>query len=155
MRISLPNRASTTLSTAAIVVLATIMLDACGPGDGSSAASSTPDASENQSAATASQSPLANSARITPLPTPDTNTSTNGSINTSMSASANPSAIPAYGANAAPAANTANDPVQGAQASVAADSDQVTPVMSYAPGDSAQTQASNGNDSSSSATSSH
>lgn len=147
MRIRLPNRASTTLSTAAIVVLATIMLDACGPGYGSSAASSTPDASENQSAAATSQSPLANSARITPLPTPDTNTS--------MSASANPSAIPAYGANAAPAANTASDPAQGAQASLAADSDQVTPVLSYAPGDSAQTQASNGNDSSSSATSSH
>jgi len=45
--------------------------------------------------------------------------------------------------------------VQGAQASLAADSDQVTPVLSYAPGDSAQTQASNGNDSSSPATSSH
>jgi hypothetical protein len=45
--------------------------------------------------------------------------------------------------------------VQGAQASLAADSDQVTPVLSYAPGDSTQTQASNGNDSSSPATSSH
>jgi hypothetical protein len=45
--------------------------------------------------------------------------------------------------------------VQGAQASLAADSDQVTPVLSYAPGDSAQTQASNGNDPSSPATSSH
>jgi hypothetical protein len=67
-------------------------------------------------------------------------------------ASANPSATPAYGANAA---NTASAPAQSAQASLAADSDQVTPVMSYAPGDSAQTQASNGNDSSGSATSSH
>lgn len=162
MRIRRPHRASTTLSTAAIVVLATIMLDACGPGDSSSAASSTPDASESQSAATASQSPLANSARITPLPTTDTNTSANTSIDTSANASTNtatnPSAIPAYGANAAPVVNTANtasDPAQGAQASIAADSDQVTPVMSYAPGDSAQTQASNGNDSSSSAPSSH
>ncbi|MEX3960820.1 hypothetical protein AB4Y42_01195 [Paraburkholderia sp. EG286B] len=148
MRIRRPNRVPTTLSTAAIVVLATIMLDACGPGYGSSAASSTPDPSESQSAAT--QSPLANSARITPLPT-DTNAAANASTNTS----ANPSAIPAYGANAATAANTASDPVQGAQASLAADSDQVTPVLSYAPGDNAQTQASNGNDSSSPATSSH
>ncbi|MEX3978187.1 hypothetical protein AB4Y45_04270 [Paraburkholderia sp. EG287A] len=148
MRIRLQNRVSTTLSTAAIVVLATIMLDACGPGYGSSAASSTPDPSESQSAAT--QSPLANSARISPLPT-----DTNASANTSANASTNPSAIPAYGANAATATNTANDPVQGAQASLAADSDQVTPVLSYAPGDSTQTQASNGNDSSSPATSSH
>ncbi|MEX3948950.1 hypothetical protein AB4Y40_14535 [Paraburkholderia sp. EG287B] len=152
MRIRLQNRVSTTLSTAAIVVLATIMLDACGPGYGSSAASSTPDPSESQSAAT--QSPLANSARITPLPT-DTNTAANTSANASTNTSANPSAIPAYGANAATAANTASDPVQGAQASLAADSDQVTPVLSYAPGDNAQTQASNGNDSSSPATSSH
>ncbi|MEX3693071.1 hypothetical protein AB3X91_20385 [Paraburkholderia sp. BR14263] len=152
MRIRLPNRVSTTLSTAAIVVLATIMLDACGPGDGSSAASSTADPSESQSAAT--QSPLANSARISPLPT-DTNTAANASANASTDTSANPSAIPAYGANAATATNNASDPVQGAQASLAADSDQVTPVLSYAPGDSAQTQASNGNDSSSPATSSH
>ncbi|MEM5310931.1 hypothetical protein [Paraburkholderia sp. JHI869] len=151
MRIRLANRVSTTLSTATIVVLATIMLDACGPGYGSSAASSTPDTSaapsESQSAAT----PLANSTRISPLPTPDTNASISGSTN----ASTNPSAIPAYGANAAPAANTTSDPAQNAQASIAADSDQVAPVMSYAPGDSAQTQASNGNDSSSPATSSH
>ncbi|MBB2929183.1 hypothetical protein [Paraburkholderia silvatlantica] len=153
MRIRLHNRASTTLSTAAIVVLATITLDACGPGYGSSAASSTPDTPESRSAAT--QSPLANSARITPLPTPDTNTSANTSANASTDTSTNPGAIPAYGANAATAANTASDPVQGAQASLAADSDQVTPVLSYAPGDSAQTQASNGNDSSSPATSSH
>ncbi|HKR42817.1 MAG TPA: hypothetical protein VJU59_24590 [Paraburkholderia sp.] len=154
MRIRLPNRVSTTLSTAAIVVLATIMLDACGPGYGSSAASSTPDPSESQSAATQSQSPLANSARISPLPT-DTNTAANTSTNASTNTATNPSAIPAYGANAATATNTANDPVQGAQASLAADSDQVTPVLSYAPGDSTQTQASNGNDSSSPATSSH
>ncbi|WP_343669335.1 hypothetical protein [Paraburkholderia heleia] len=153
MRIRLHNRVPTTLSTAAIVVLATIMLDACGPGYGSSAASSTPDTAESQSAATPSlsPSPLANSARITPLPTPGTNTSANASTDTSTT----PGAIPAYGANAATAANTAGDPVQGAQASLAADSDQVTPVLSYAPGDSAQTQASNGNDSSSPATSSH
>ncbi|MCP3719211.1 hypothetical protein [Paraburkholderia sp. CNPSo 3281] len=149
MRIRLPNRVSTTLPTAAIVVLATIMLDACGPGYGTSAASSTPDTSESQSAAT--QSALANSARIMPLPTADTNTS----ASTSANASTNPSATPAYGANAATAANTASDPVQGAQASLAADSDQVTPVLSYAPRDSAQTQANNGNDSSSPATSSH
>ncbi|TDG10385.1 hypothetical protein E1N52_03290 [Paraburkholderia guartelaensis] len=153
MRIRLQKRVSTTLSTAVLVVLATIMLDACGPGDSSSAASSTPDTSESQSAAT--QSPLANSARIMPLPTPDTNTAANTLANASTNTSTNPSAIPAYGANAATAANTASDPVQGAQASLAADSDQVTPVLSYAPGDSAQTQASNGNDPSSPATSSH
>ncbi|WP_069266017.1 hypothetical protein [Paraburkholderia nodosa] len=154
MRIRVTNRVSTTLSTAAIVVLATIMLDACGLGDGSSAASSTADPSESQSAATPSQSPLANSARISPLPT-DTNTAANASANASTDTSANPSAIPAYGANAATATNNASDPVQGAQASLAADSDQVTPVLSYAPGDSAQTQASNGNESGSPATSSH
>jgi hypothetical protein len=45
--------------------------------------------------------------------------------------------------------------VQSTQASLAADSEQVTPVMSYAPGDGAQTEARNSTDSSSSGTSSH
>ncbi|WP_322030458.1 hypothetical protein [Paraburkholderia sp. J76] len=85
------------------------------------------------------------------MSTPDTNASANASANSAT----NPSAIPAYGANASLAANPASDPAQSARASLAADADQVAPVMSYAPGDSAQAQASNGNDSSSPATSSH
>lgn len=130
MRIRRLSRASTTLSTAAVVALATIMLDACGPDDSSSATST------SRSADT--PSPSARSAAATALP--DTG------------ASANPGAAPAYGANAA---DTASDPAQSAQASLAADSQQVAPVMSYAPGDGAQTEASSGNDSSSTATSSH
>jgi hypothetical protein len=147
MRIRVLDRVSTTLSTAAVVALATIMLDACGPGGGSP---STPDASaSSEGQSVASQPPSARSTTPT------------------LSASSN--TLPAWGANAAnvPDAASASDPVQSAQASLAADSQQVTPVMSYAPGDGAQTEASNGdgagndagsgasNDSRRSATSSH
>lgn len=132
----LPYRVSATLPTAVIVVLATIMLDACGPGYGSSTPLTSTSA-QSQQAATPSPSPSANSAATSPQP--------------DARVLANPGATPAHGANAA----TASDSVQSAQASLAADGDQVTPVMSYAPGDTAQTQASNGNDSGSSAMPSH
>ncbi|MEM5325918.1 hypothetical protein VSR34_04805 [Paraburkholderia sp. JHI2823] len=137
MRMHLPYRVSATLPTAVIVVLATIMLDACGPGYGSSTPL-TPTSAQSQQAATPSPSPSANSAATSPQP--------------DARVLANPGATPAHGANVA---TTASDSVQRAQASLAADGDQVTPVMSYAPGETAQTQASNGNDSSSSAMPSH
>ena len=131
----LPYRVSATLPTAVIVVLATIMLDACGPGYGSSTPLTSTSAQSQQAA---TPSPSANSAATSPQP--------------DARVLANPGATPAHGANVA---TTASDSVLSAQASLAADGDQVTPVMSYAPGDTAQTQASNGNDASSSATPSH
>ncbi|PVX86577.1 hypothetical protein C7402_102413 [Paraburkholderia unamae] len=139
MRLRLLARVSTPLSTATVVAHATIMLTACGPGAGAPAASDSSAAPQSQSAA--APSPFARSAATTPLP--------------DASSAASTVAIPAWGANASNAANAASDPVQSAQASLAADSDQVTPVMSYAPGDGAQTEASNGNDSSRPVTSSH
>lgn len=101
------------------VALATIMLDACGPDDGSAAARSASQTAPSPRDAVASPS-----AGIR-LPA-----ASNASADTS--ADANASAL-------------ASDPVQSAQASLAADSQQVAPVMSYAPGDGAQQQASNGN----------
>ncbi|WP_322102807.1 hypothetical protein [Paraburkholderia sp. J41] len=103
------------------VALATIMLDACGPDDGSAAARSA-----SQTAPSPRDAVAAPSAGIR-LPA-----ASNADADADTSADANASAL-------------ASDPVQSAQASLAADSQQVAPVMSYAPGDGAQQQASNGN----------
>lgn len=104
------------------VVLTTIPLAACGPGVGSSAATDT------TSAPTQQQS----SAALQPTPAaPDSNPA--NQPNTALADSIG-TAAPAETANPASYAY-ASDPVQSVQASLAADSQQVAPVMSYAPGD--------------------
>ncbi|MBB3257558.1 hypothetical protein F4827_002423 [Paraburkholderia bannensis] len=93
------------------VVLATISLAACGPGVGSSAAPDTTSAPGQQQINAALQ-PAA------PVAGP------NGSSGAAPADAANPASY-----------TYANDPVQSVEASLAADSQQVAPVMSYAPGD--------------------
>ncbi|HEV3431913.1 MAG TPA: hypothetical protein VG320_28885 [Paraburkholderia sp.] len=108
-------------SSAAVisVVLATISLAACGPGVGSSAP-------ETASAPVQQQ----DSAALQPAPPAAPGAAT---ANTTL-ASGIGTAAPADTANPASYAY-ASDPVQSVQASLAADSQQVAPVMSYAPGD--------------------
>jgi hypothetical protein len=101
-------------ATAVLVALATIMLSACGPDDSASA-------SVDQSSTTADAAPSSGppSAReTTPTVTPSA----------PFAASATLTGAPA-----------ASEPaVQSVQSSLAADSQQVAPVMHYAPGDSGQ-----------------
>jgi hypothetical protein len=99
------------------VVLATISLAACGPGVGSSA---TPDTTS------APSQPQYNAAL---QPTPAEAGSSGATLASSIG-----TAAPADAANPASYAY-ASDPVQSVQASLAADNQQVAPVMSYAPGD--------------------
>ena len=100
-----------TAATAILVAVTTILLNACGADDGSSA-------SVNQSSAAQDGS--------TPSASPDHDTP--------------PTAAPAapFGASNTliSAADAASDPaVQSVQTSLAADSRQVAPVLHYAPGD--------------------
>ncbi|WP_321900940.1 hypothetical protein [Paraburkholderia tropica] len=102
-----------TPATAISVVLATMALAACGPGD--NASSSAPQQSAPNLTANA-----ANAA--------DTAAYANaGNAGNATNAASDTLA-------AAPAVY-ASDPVQSVQASLAADSEQIAPVMSYAPGD--------------------
>ncbi|WP_321782722.1 hypothetical protein [Paraburkholderia sp. J94] len=129
-------------ATAISVVLATIMLAACGPGDNASSAP------QQQSA-----------------PNLTANAETNAA-NAYASAGNTNAATASSDTLAAAPASYASDPVQSVQASLAADSEQIAPVMSYAPGDeppqatnantagAAATAAPTGNDSSSTVTTS-
>ncbi|WP_183039129.1 hypothetical protein [Paraburkholderia tropica] len=105
-----------TPATAISVVLATMALAACGPGD--NASSSAPQQSAPNLTANAANA--ANAA--------DTAAYANaGNAGNAANAASDTLA-------AAPAVY-ASDPVQSVQASLAADSEQIAPVMSYAPGD--------------------
>jgi hypothetical protein len=99
------------------VVLATTSLAACGPGVGSSAAPDT----------TSAPSQPQNNAALQPAPAEA------GSSGATLASSIG-TAAPADAANPASYAY-ASDPVQSVQASLAADNQQIAPVMSYAPGD--------------------
>lgn len=109
------------LRVSAIVALASFVLAACGADDGATVSDSTPSAPQaNTAAPSASQSGLT-------LPSSTTGNSANA-FNTPA----------ASGMNAAD--NTRSDAqdsgaILGAQASLAADNQQVTPVLRYAPGE--------------------
>ncbi|CAG9202782.1 conserved exported hypothetical protein [Paraburkholderia tropica] len=130
-------------ATAISVVLATIMLAACGPGDN---ASSAPPQQQSTPNLTANAETNAKNAYASA-----------GNTNAATASSDTLAAAPA---------SYASDPVQSVQASLAADSEQIAPVMSYAPGDeppqatnantagAAATAAPTGNDSSSTVTTS-
>jgi hypothetical protein len=95
------------LASAALVALATVALNGCGADD-----SAQPAASSTQAAANHDAAPNAASFPATPM------------LNASSPLAADPTA--------------ASDPItQNMQASLAADNQQVAPVMHYAPGDSA------------------
>jgi hypothetical protein len=100
-----------TPATAISVVLATMALAACGPGD--NASSSAPQQSAPNLTANATDTAAA----------------------TAAYANAGNAGNAASDTLAAAPASYASDPVQSAQASLAADSEQIAPVMSYAPGD--------------------
>src|ERR1700689_1652780 len=108
-------------ATALLVALTTIMLSACGPDDGTSASADRSSAAPDSgtSAATSATTPSAQetSPALTPSPAFGASTTlTNVPNNT--------------GPNAAP--GTAPDnAVQSVEASLAADSQQVTPVLHY------------------------
>ena len=120
-------------ATAVLVALTTIMLSACGPDDGTSASTDQSSAAPNSatSAATSVTTPFAQ--ETSPALTPPL----------AFGASATLANVPDNtGPNAAP--GTAPDnAVQSVEASLAADSQQVTPVLHYAPGDSDQSGKSN------------
>ncbi|WP_176080220.1 hypothetical protein [Paraburkholderia tropica] len=102
-----------TPATAISVVLATMALAACGPGD--NASSSAPQQSApNLTANAADTAAYANAGNA------------GNAGNATNAASDTLAAAPAV---------YASDPVQSVQASLAADSEQIAPVMSYAPGD--------------------
>ncbi|WP_322041934.1 hypothetical protein [Paraburkholderia sp. J67] len=113
------------LATVIAVALATILLAACGPGATSPA---TPESANGPGQA---QSQTQNQ--------PQNPTASAANLASSVS-----TATPADTANPASYAY-ASDPVQSVQASLAADNQQVAPVMSYAPGDEPQTNSSNSN----------
>ncbi|MBB2999124.1 hypothetical protein FHX57_001453 [Paraburkholderia tropica] len=102
-----------TPATAISVVLATMALAACGPGD--NASSSAPQQSApNLTANAGDTAAYANAGNA------------GNAGNATNAASDTLAAAPAV---------YASDPVQSVQASLAADSEQIAPVMSYAPGD--------------------
>lgn len=99
------------IASAALIALATLALSGCGGDDSASTATSSAPGVANDSAVNdAAQRPATSSAAALP--------------DASAPLAANPAA--------------ASDPImQNIQASLAADSQQVAPVMHYAPGDSA------------------
>lgn len=126
------------LASATFVALATSMLAACGPGDGApsqAAAANTP--TRPAEAAQARDS-------IAPPPVSASADNVDNGIGSSIRNASN-------APNAATAAGLASNAVAGVQASLAADSQQVAPVLSYAPGDGPP-PTSTGTDSSSTAT---
>lgn|GEM_PF-876475 len=110
-------------ATAVLVALTTIMLSACGPDDGASTS-----ADQSRAAPDAVNSAATPSAQATSpaLPPP------------AFGASATLTSLP----NASPDA-ASDSAVQSVEASLAADSQQVAPVLHYAPGDSGQNSNSN------------
>ncbi|HKT99267.1 MAG TPA: hypothetical protein VJS30_22500 [Paraburkholderia sp.] len=130
------------LAPVTAVVLATIMLAACGPGTSSPSQDDAANAPARSSEAARAQDSAA------PLPQASVSSTEN------VAGGIEPSAQNATNAtNIASAADFASNAVASVQASLAADSQQVAPIMSYAPGD-APPPSSTGNDSSSTATTS-
>jgi hypothetical protein len=106
------------IASAALLVLATIALDGCGADDSPSAS--------NASTTTPAPNDTAQHPATAAAATPNTSAPF-ADITTNDTAS-----------NAASGAAAATDPItQNMQASLAADSQQVAPVVHYAPGDSA------------------
>ncbi|WP_043201839.1 hypothetical protein [Paraburkholderia acidipaludis] len=104
---------ATALAAPLSVVLATISLSACGPDAGPSTASAG-----------------------TPVPAAAAPAQTNQTAQTAAPGNNTPASSP-YAADAARDAvpGQASAPVQSVEASLAADSRQIAPVLSYAPGD--------------------
>ncbi|MGF6964291.1 hypothetical protein OKW43_001296 [Paraburkholderia sp. WC7.3g] len=103
-------RKTTCIASAALLVFATIALNGCGADDSPSASNATTTAAAPNDAAQAA----------------------------ATGAAATPNASASFADNAASgAAGTADPVMQNIQANLAADSQQVAPVMRYAPGDSA------------------
>ncbi|SDI16497.1 hypothetical protein SAMN05216466_11842 [Paraburkholderia phenazinium] len=111
--------------TAALVALTTTLLSACGPDDSTSAS-----VDQGNPAPTAA-------------PTSGHETSPTVTPQSAFGASATLTSAPDTAATAATAAS--DSAVQSVQASLAADSQQVAPVLHYAPGDSDQNSNSNSN----------
>jgi hypothetical protein len=126
-----------TRSTAIVMALASIMLMACGPDEDASLATHS-DTAQNASAAPALPAATGNLATAAAPNDPSTmstsSTANAPGISGALSMSGTPGTL---GANAsAQPAVTVDSAVLSAQASLAADSRQVTPVMSEAPTDS-------------------
>jgi hypothetical protein len=117
-------------ATAVLVALSTITLSACGPDDGTPAS-----ANQNSAAADAARPAVAQSTAQSPARLA---TQLASQSPTQQPASAGAPSIP-FGASAtlgsAPI-DTPDSAVQNVEASLAADSQQVPPVMHFAPGDS-------------------
>ena len=125
------------------VVLATIMLAACGPGDSASSQAAAANAqarSDDAAHAPDSTAPLPRASL--PQASASTDNVANGIGTSAQNA-----------ASAADATRFASNAVESVQASLAADSQQVAPIMSYAPGEGSPPTRT-GNDSSSTATTS-
>jgi hypothetical protein len=114
-------------ATAVLVALTTIMLSACGPDDGTSTSADQSGAAPNAVASANTSDPTQSAHETSPALTPAS----------AFGASATFTNVPNADPNAAPGAAPDNA-VQNVEASLAADSQQVTPVLHYAPGDSDQ-----------------
>ena len=114
-------------ATAVLVALTTIMLSACGPDDGTSTSAVQSGAAPNAVASADTSNATQSAHDTSPALTPPS----------AFGASAVLTNVPNTDSHAAP--GTAPDnAVQNVEASLAADSQQVTPVLHYAPGDSDQ-----------------
>jgi hypothetical protein len=122
--------------TAAKSVLAgfsLITLCACGPDDGTSASADQNNAAANAGAAPVTQLAAQSSPQLAPQ--------LSSQSTTPVSVPALPSGASAAPGNGSDAASA--DAVQSVETSLAADSQQVSPVMHYAPGDSDQNSSRN------------
>ncbi|RFU48519.1 hypothetical protein [Paraburkholderia sp. DHOC27] len=125
--------------TAAFVALSSMALSACGPDDGPSATSASADQNNTTSAAAQSGRPTGTSLSAPAAPQLAAQ---------SAAPSSTPPTVPAlaFGASATPGATADAAPdtaVQSVEASLVADSQQVPPVMHFAPGDSDQNSSRN------------
>jgi hypothetical protein len=127
--------------SAALVALSTITLAGCGPDDGTSTSSSQNNASADN--ASSSQSLMQASQQANPQAALQ---ATPQAVPQLATQSATPT-TPPYGASAALGSNApdaaSESAVQSVEASLAADSQQVPPVMHFAPGDSDQNSSRN------------
>ncbi|WP_233852236.1 hypothetical protein [Paraburkholderia sp. HD33-4] len=113
-------RRTTRIASAALLVLATIALNGCGADD-------SPSASNASTTATAPNDVVPQSTAAAAAPNASAPFADNIADNTAHNSASN-----------AASGAAATDPItQNMQASLAADSRQVAPVMRYAPGDSA------------------
>jgi hypothetical protein len=113
---------------AVLVALTTIALSACGPDDGTSASAGQSSAAPDATTSAATASAHETSPALTSL--------------AALGASATLTNVPNADPDAAPGTAPENA-LQSVEASLAADSQQVAPVLHYAPGDSDQSGKSN------------